>query len=163
MKRNTSKNMSREQIIASMAKKLAENSSSEIIIKKKLSDKSIYFIAAAVLLAIVSIGTAISFNNKSTVQQSQEPEKVSRIDNPVAKLKNACDDKLINENQYAIYLKDLLIRYDSLPEKYKVTSPVISDIEVFDELSAIWPDLSYNIRLELINAIPDVEKRILAE
>jgi hypothetical protein len=145
-----------------MAKKLAENSSSEIIIKKKLSDKYIYFISVAVLLAIVSI-TAISFNNKSTVQLNQEPERVSRIDNPVAKLKNAYDDKVINENQYAIYLKDLLIRYDSLPEKYKVTSPVISDKEVFNELSAIWPDLSYNIRLELVNAVPDVEKRILEE
>lgn len=163
LKRNISKNMSREQIIASMAKKLAENSSSEIIVKKKLSDKYIYFIVAAVLLAGLSIGIAISFNNKGTIEENEESEKVSRIDNPVVKLKNAYDDKMINENQYAIYLKDLLIRYDSLPEKYKVISPVVSDKEVFDELSAIWPDLSNNIRLELTNAIPDVENRILAE
>ena len=76
MKRNISKNMSREQIIASMAKKLAEKGSSEIIIKKKPSDKYIYFISAAVLLAVLLIGTFISINKKDTVQQNQEPKKI---------------------------------------------------------------------------------------
>ncbi|MDO5575716.1 MAG: hypothetical protein Q4F84_01440 [Fibrobacter sp.] len=151
-------NLSREQIIASMAKKLAKKSHSEC----EKNSKNFITILTVLVLSIVIITATLCGKKNLTNEQTPNHETYSH-DTPLMRLKSAYHNKVICVNQYASYLMDMMVRYDSLPEKYKAATPIISDKDVLDELANIWPNVNSSVKMELVKTIPVVNSKIASK
>ncbi len=146
--------MSREAVVASMANKLAEG---QFVFKSKRKfayNKIIPVIAAGVLL---TGGLIWNFSRKNSGEESVPVKSLDSVmitRNPLYKLKGAFIDHVINADYYALCLKDMLTRYDSVPEVYRIAGPVINPEDVYSELNDIWVKVSPGIRFQITRDLP---------
>ncbi|MBN1760769.1 MAG: hypothetical protein JW863_20740, partial [Chitinispirillaceae bacterium] len=62
-------------------------------------------------------------------------------------------------DEYALYLKDYLIRYDSLPAVYKTERSTTPNTEIFRSLFDIWPQVSLRTRAVMLTSMPFLEDK----
>lgn len=159
MRKSKFKHMSRDQVVASMARKLADSGNGDFVVtSQKPSLKKVFVILSIILLVFASL-TGVFFTRTSSATLSGKSQKTEVMvqNNPLHKLREAFRDQRISADQYALYLEDLLIRYDSLPQQYKVSRPMVKGDEVFHEYRDIWPKLSLRTRAKLVKDLPNLE------
>ncbi|HON11309.1 MAG TPA: hypothetical protein PLE24_10615 [Chitinispirillaceae bacterium] len=120
-------------------------------------------IIIALIGSVLILLAGILFTNKKGVAFNQNIRSgydSTLSDNPLSRLRNDFRQNLISPDQFAIYLQDLLIRYDSLPEYYKTRRPVISVDQVYNELTQVWSLLNLHVRSSILEALPDFRTEI---
>ena len=161
MRKDVISEMSRDRVVASMSKKLA-NTKGVNAANRSRKIRTTLIINALIGSALVLL-ICILFTNKKTaaVNQNVRSSNDSTLsDSPLSRLRNDFRQNLISPDQFAIYLQDLLIRYDSLPEYYKTRRPVISVDQVYNELTQVWPLLNLRVRSSILEALPDFKSEI---
>jgi hypothetical protein len=158
----TKRKEKREKLVSSMAKKLAIGNGDKIIAasKRKKKFQKIRYIALGVA-AFSIFGCIIYLHIPRQVHLT--PEMIRQIQeqkNPATLLYTDLLDKNISPDQYALYLKDILVRYDSLPEKYRLDTPFIKASDVYDSLLSVWPLVNPRVRNSILNLLPDLEVRL---
>jgi hypothetical protein len=160
MKRKKFSNMSRDQVIAAMANKLAVGNSQVNIkpnFKPVLKSRKVVIAVAGFLCTVLLLGTLLSLDNAD--KKVRDKEKSSQRDvisvlNPLIKLKAAYVEKEISAELYACYLRDLIVRYDSIPDKFRLSRPIINQKEVYSELSVVWELISPGLRMTINKDLP---------
>ena len=138
MKRNISKKMNREEVIASMASKLAEGS--VVNAKKKFHHKILLINLAVILLSgtmVLIVTISISKNLCTRIIMTLSAGYLCNAE-PFTEIKKAFQDEVIGADEYALHMAYLLVKYDSIPENFKTPSPKIMSKEVYAELDRIW-------------------------
>lgn len=162
MLKKKSQPVNKDIVIASMAKKLAEQAPIEKIAKNKkkmLNRHHLIYMVTFSLLVILSI---VSISINQTKDNSKETGKsvLEKRNSPLVLLSDALENDSINVDQYALYLKDLLIRYDSLPGKYRTDYPVIATSDIYISIVKVWMRLGIKTRISLINDLPGLNPHI---
>ncbi len=147
MERSISRKMSRKEVIASMANKLADGSVEGT--KKKFHRKILI-----INLSVISLfGTMVFFVSTSISKKSSQQElhndflqTASVTQSPLEKLKSAFQDGAIGADEYALYMTYLLVRYDSVPQNFKTPRPMINSEELYAELNKVWGRVSLRMR-----------------
>lgn len=147
-----------------MAKKLADVSTIDDLerIKKKKVKKSnrVYIIAVMVFVCLsVTVYTIEKTRREEKLQQVTMASLVNQ-DNPLKRLTDALKDESVTVDQYAMFLSDLLVRYDSLPERFKTDRPVILKEDVCRSLMGVWMQLNHRTRNKLAKTLPVLKPRI---
>ncbi len=139
--------MSREEVIASMAGKLAEGS---VVSAKRKSRQKILLINLTVILLSGTMVLVVSISmSKKPLYNKQDYsffQTASVMQNPLQKLRNEFQKEIIGADDYALYMAYLLVRYDSIPENFKTPRPKIISDEVYAELDRIWEHISLRMR-----------------
>jgi hypothetical protein len=155
--------MSREEVVASMASKLAVGDGGPKVYKskKKLSSKNIYILISAVVFLSGMTWLYMSQNDPPKESQVRGLNNASFIykQNPLTKLKAAFHEDKISADYFALYLKDVLVRYDSIPNEFKVSRPVVKQNDVYRELSGVWTQLSPVVRSTITTELPQFRIR----
>jgi len=159
MKKSIVKGMGRDQVVATMVKKLADKSSTDFAVHKKRKTGYLYIYAAAVAVVLV-IAIIITGRSKSQIPVSTIIASSTQNESPLLKLNNALADGKISIDQYGTYLKELLVNYDSLPQVYKTNRPVIKDTEVYGAFAEVWPRLSVGTRARITKELPVIQSKI---
>ena len=165
MKLTTPKSIQRrDRLVDSMAKKLADGGSVEktIIIHRKRRIKTMKYVYIAIALSVIStsftylVMTGRLFPGLVNTYTSEAvlPEK-SALD----LLNDDLEMRKIGPDQYALYLRDFLIRYDSLPNVYKSPGSLITSDQIYRALFTIWPQVSLRTRASLVKEIPHLERK----
>lgn len=154
----------KDQVITSMAKKLADVSTVDDLerIKKKRGKKTnrIYIIAVMVFVCLsVTIYTIEKSRREQKVQQISVASLANQ-DSPLNRLTDALKDESVSVDQYAMLLSDLLVRYDSLPERFKTNAPVILSEDVYRSLMGVWMQLNHQTRNKLAKTLPSLNPMI---
>jgi hypothetical protein len=162
MKKSIDVSQGKDKVLESMAKKLAVDSTE--IFKKpppvKKRYKIIYSIGIGCIIVLV---TYILFCNKPNdphIYTINDILVTQLKDNPLTRLKDDFNKNAITAEQYAFYLRDILIRYDSLPVKYRLDRPLIRSQDVYRALADIWLLLNLRARRQLTKELPQLDDRI---
>lgn len=155
MKRNIFRNMSREEVVASMANKLAEGTVLTSN-KKKTHSKRIFVVVGIISGGIICLLLLFAVLGKSQNKETDTSylKNISVAQSPHFKLKTAFNEGKIGVNEYALYLDYLLVKYDSVPGQYKTPRPFIDSKEVDVEIRKIWGRLSIRTRSRIIQDLP---------
>ncbi len=168
MKTSTPKKVSkRTKVVDSMAKKFADSGSVTTIITahRKRQMKPAVYIYILIGLSVVSTGvTTLIMTGKISVPGSSRRTAAAITESePVAStitlLQNDLAEKEINADEYVLYLKDYLIRYDSLPGIYKSPRSSTTSTEIYRALFDIWPQVSLRTRATLLKVLPFLEDK----
>jgi hypothetical protein len=103
-----------------------------------------------------------------TIEKTRKEEKLQQVtmaslanqDSPLMRLTEALKDESVTVDQYAMFLSDLLVRYDSIPERFKTDRPVILNEEVYRSLMGVWMQLNYQTKNKLAKILPALKPRI---
>jgi hypothetical protein len=156
--------LKKDKIITSMAKKLADVTAVDDLarIKKNRGKKNdrIYIIAVIGVLCLSGIIYTIEKSGREQKLQQLSVASLVNNDNPLNRLTNALKDESVTVDQYAMFLNDMLLSYDSLPEKYKTDSPVILNEDVYKSIMRVWMQLNHQTRNKLIKNLPALKPRI---
>ncbi len=154
----------REKFIDSMAKKLADGGSVEktIILHRRRHIRTANYIYLAVALSVISTGITYLLmtgrigagltGNDSGLQTTFAKNTIDLLNDDLASGK-------ISTDQYAIYLMNFLIRYDSLPDIYKPGKTFVTSDQVYRALFAVWPKISPQIRTFIMKEMPFLERK----
>jgi hypothetical protein len=161
----TRKKIAKDKVVSSMAKKLADVAVvSEIEkSKKKRNRKPVLWYLVSILFTIVATVfcyLAILSTEKIHLKQFKEGVYALQEKKPINKLKAELNEQLISPDQFARYCKDLLIRFDSLPAKYKSEIPFVSSEEVYREIAQVWYQLRPQTRQELTKMLPQLSVKV---
>lgn len=153
MKRSISSKMSRNEVIASMANKLADGTGTGV---KPKSRKKILIVNLAVIIIFGSLVFSVSFSKKppEPVKKISYIEAAKVLHSPLVKLKTAFREGTIGADEYGLYMTYLLVSYDSVPENYRTTKPMIDGNEINAELEKIWGELSMRMRQKITRELP---------
>ncbi|NLD94863.1 MAG: hypothetical protein GX639_19585 [Fibrobacter sp.] len=141
----TRKAIVKDKVVSSMAKKLANEEMAADIekIKKKRRRKPLVGYVAAILFTVVM--TVLFYFAILSTEKVQEEQRIAvqiaLEDNPLSRLQTALTNDLITADQYALYCRDLLLRYDSLPEQYKTDKVILSREDVYSSIISVWFNL----------------------
>ena len=158
----TRRNNRREKLVTNMARKLAVGNGVQKIAAEKRKKKlqRLTYIAAVVMAFLIS-GLIIYFHLPKQYKYDPEQFRISQAQrNPVNRLSADYQEKKISADEYALYLKDILIRYDSLPDAYRIDIPFIKATDVYDSLIAVWPFVNLRIRKTLQDQLPKLEHQL---
>jgi len=166
MKTSTPKKYShRDALVETMKRKLASPGSAEQIITAHRRERArpvkyLYWGAALAAVAAVLIyqaftGQASEDMVEQTVDPAAPPEKSA-----LELMKDDLSQNKFGPDQYAIYLKDYLIRYDSLPQAYKSARHNLTSDEIYSALLEIWPQTSPGTRSELLKKMPPLKQKL---
>jgi uncharacterized integral membrane protein len=159
MNREEKRREEREQLVRSMARKLATGNGIEIIAaarKRKRSRIVIYTTSGILLFLIVAVILYLITPDQVTFNldfnKSEKPEI-----NLLQLLSKDLTEKKITFNQYVFYLRDILVRYDSLPKQYRPAMPDVKTQSVYDSLCAVWKKVDLQKRQQLLKELPKLE------
>ncbi|MFP4164229.1 MAG: hypothetical protein ACLFQB_09905 [Chitinispirillaceae bacterium] len=147
----------RKDFLDSMARKLAVPES-EILAVPKKPKLFLYFIPGLVAI-IIGITAFILFASPRENVSSDEQIMPSKAVNPALKLSQSYQKCELGMDEYAGYLCDILVRYDSLPGKYKAEVPLIRPEQVKDTLVNLWPRLRASTKRNLLDDIPEMSEK----
>lgn len=166
MKTSTPKKVSRrEKVVDSMAKKFADSGSVTHIITshRKRRFKPAVYIYILIGLSVVSTGltTLIMTGNIAPELTGRSAGQTTGIalTNSIDLLRDDLIQKKIGPDDYVLFLKDYLIRYDSLPEAYKTNRSSTTNSEIYRALFDIWPQVSLRTRANILKIMPYLEKK----
>lgn len=152
----------KDLVISSMARKLADVSNANDLKKKrkkKLTKPYLIYSSIAVIVTVLTI--AVFFVNTSTQKQTANITIDSIVQKyPLQNLNDAYKNGSITADQYAIYLRDYLIKYDSLPENFKQEGSVVLSDHIYKALIDVWMKLNLRTRASLIKDLPDLNPHI---
>lgn len=149
----------RDKFIITMAQKLAKGNGVEMIgaAKRRKKRKKLTYVIGGTVAFIIS-GLIIYFHMPKQIKFDPESYKQNQLHrNPVNRLSADYQDEKISTDQYALYLKDILIDYKSLPQEYKIDIPYIEASAVYDSIITVWSSISLPNRLKLQKYLPDLE------
>jgi hypothetical protein len=159
MDRETRRHEERERLVRSMAGKLATGNGIEVIAvsrRKKIVRKYIYISIPVVLFIIIGVFLFIKSSGTTEITFKSEQKVTQRID-LLQLLHQDLENKKITVNQYAFYLRDILIRYDSLPLEYRPARPAVVTEDIYDSLCAVWPKIDQKSRAQLFKELPKID------
>jgi len=149
----------KEVLVASMAKKLAGESTIELLGKKRRKKPLLIYIIAIISLTALSLPVLIFNRSQKELKENIAPPVAKNI-TPLQLLTDAFNKDSISADEYALHLRDLLVRYDSLPVKYRTERPAIRSTDVYSSIVNIWTKLGNKTRIILIKDFPDLNPRI---
>jgi len=160
----TRREIVKDKVVSSMAKKLAnENTAADIEkIKKKRKRKPIIGYVAAVLFTVVmtvSFYFAILSTDKIQEEQRVAVQKALE-DNPLSRLRTALANDIITADQFAFYCRDILVRYDSLPEQYKTDKVILSREDVYASIVSVWFNLYPKTKVTLTRELAGLKEAV---
>ena len=164
MKTTTPKKINRrDKVVDSIAKKFANHNNVEQIISthRKKQIKPIKYVYILIGLSVISTSlTSLVMTGKIAPGLTGGKRNVAATVqlNSVDLLKKDLNEDKIGPDQFALYLKDYLIRYDSLPDHYKTSSSTTTSSDIYRALYAIWPQVNLRTRALVIKALPRLEK-----
>jgi hypothetical protein len=159
MDRETRRHEERERLVKSMAGKLATGNGLEVIAvsrRKKTARKFIYISIPVVLFIIAGIILYVKSPKTTSLTVKSESRVTQRV-SLLMVLHRDLEDKKITVNQYAFYLRDILIRYDSLPSEYRPARPLVVTEDIYDSLCAVWSKIDQKNRAQLFKELPKIE------
>lgn len=159
MDRETRRNEERERLVRSMAGKLATGNGIEVIAvsrRKKKARKVLYICIPVALFIIICIVVLVKSPGTTAITIKSGQPVVQRI-SLLQLLHQDLENRKLSVNQYAFYLRDILIRYDSLPSEYRPARPVVVTEDIFDSLCAIWPKIDMKSREQLFKELPKID------
>lgn len=149
--------MSRDEVVASMANKLADgaivaNNSTKKNRHKKVMIKC--YIAVGVLILLITI----ALRNKSPQEETGSTylKSATVLQSPFLKMKTAFNEGTISVDEYALYLNYLLVKYDSVPEQYRTPRPIVQEKQIVEELKKIWSKINLSTRKKIERDIPQL-------
>jgi hypothetical protein len=160
MYRETRRNEERERLVRSMAGKLATGNGIEVIAvsrRKKRTRKLIYISVPAILFVIVGIVISVKSPGTAAITFKSGQPVTPRV-NLIQLLHQDLEIKKITVNQYAFYLRDILIRYDSLPSQYHPARPAVTTEAIYDSLCAVWSKIDLKNRAQLLKELPKIDE-----
>ena len=99
------------------------------------------------LLAVLGIGYF------KITHPTKESEKVAFVE-PVATMAQDFAKREFSADQYALYLSNLLVRYDNLPAKYRTGVPKFTPTEIYAKLKDLWPQLRAPTKDAIVQDLP---------
>lgn len=165
MKTTTPKKISRrDNVVDSMARKFADRSVATIITThRKRQFKPAPYIYILIALSVIStVFTFLVMTEKIPSgfigKGAQQTEAVT-VTNTIDLLREDLAKKEIGIDEYALYIKDFLVHYSTLPDKYKTARSSTSSSELFRELFTVWSQVSLRSRAVILNDMPFLEAR----
>ncbi|HEX2958770.1 MAG TPA: hypothetical protein VHO70_18190 [Chitinispirillaceae bacterium] len=159
MERDARRLEERERLVRSMAVKLAKGKGIELIAasRRKKRSRTIIYISIPVILFFIT-GIILFVKTPGTTSMTIKADRpvVERI-SLLQLLHQDLENKKITVNQYAFYLRDILIRYDSLPQHYHPDRPSVLTEDIYDSLCAVWPKIDLKIRAQLLKELPKMD------
>ncbi len=139
----------RKAMIRNMSKKLAKPKMELVDAKKKKDYYLLYMLPGVFILFLGLWGLFLSLHNEqfSNSDSSEIKNSQKRIFDSYSR----CD---ISIDQYAGFLCDLLVRYDSLPVRFRARDGVVNTEEVLDTLAVLWPGLGSSAKRKVLADIP---------
>ena len=166
MKTTTPKKISRrDNVVDSMARKFADSGTVSNIITthRKQRIKPAVYVYILVGLSVISTAfTALVMTEKipsGLIGGNKQQGKVVPVINTVDLLRADLAKKEIGIDDYALYIKDYLVHYGSLPDRYKTERSSTNSNELFRELYTVWPEVSLRSRAVILNDMPFLEAR----
>jgi hypothetical protein len=157
MYREEKRREERDRLVRSMAGKLATGNGIELIAAARRKKRSplLYIVGSIVF---VSIGMVLFFHTpeKIKINLNSNNSAIKKV-NMIQLMHKDLDESKISVNQYAFYLRDILVRYDSLPQNYRTDSPDVQAQDIYDSLCATWSKLSNNSKGQLLQELPKLE------
>ncbi|MDG5813550.1 hypothetical protein QA601_00520 [Chitinispirillales bacterium ANBcel5] len=148
----------RHDVVSSMAKKLATPDQTMVFSEAKKRSHKLTLIASSVVFIVIMIVVGVTYTLKGS---TGGPEGVSvQVNSPVQKITDVYHREEISVEQYSMLLTDVLVRYDSLPEHYRVEAPLIDPEEIYQKLARVWPLVDVEIRNTILKDIPQLESRL---
>lgn len=153
----------REKVIDTMAKKFADRGAVEQIIvrhRKKMlrSSRTLYIIAAVTIASMIMTGLV-------TVGVIEPPEVLQKKADEHAVIVNSIDlfradlsSGVLSPDQFVMMCKLYLVRYDSLPAKYKTKISTTTRDEVYGAIADVWPQVSLRTRERLLRDLPYIKE-----
>jgi hypothetical protein len=166
MKSTTPKKISRrDKLVDSMAKKLADGGGVEkvITIHRRRRIKTMRYVYITIALSVVSTSITYLVMTGTIAPGLIGPAAetlVAPVKSPIDLLKEDLAAKEIGPDHYALYLKDYLIHYGALPDRYKVTECGTTSTEIYRALYDIWPQVSLRTRSNLLKMLPPLEQQM---
>lgn len=148
----------KKDFLDSMARKLAVGESEILAVRKKPS-LLVYSIPGLVAIVIGITAFFIFASPRQEVYRGEQimPEKAA---DPAALLSQSYQKCELGLDEYAEYLCDILVNYDSLPAKYKAEVPLVRPDEIMDTLVSNWSRLRLSTKQNLRKDLPEIEERL---
>ena len=165
MKTSTPKKVSRrEKVVDSMAKKFADSGSVTDIITsyRKRKIKPVFYVYAFIILSVISTSITVLVMSGTIAPELTGKGSVTAappVRNSIDLLREDLVRKKIGPDEYVLYLKDYLIRYDSLPAVYKTERSTTTSREIYRSIFDIWPKVSLHTRANLLKSMPYLETK----
>jgi hypothetical protein len=160
----TRKEIVKDKVVSSMAKKLAnENTAADIEkIKRKRKRKPIIGYFAAVLFTVVmTVSFYFAILSTDKVQEKQRVAVQQALqDNPLSRLRTALANDIITADQFAFYCRDILVRYDSLPAQYKTDKVILSRENVYASIISVWFNLYPKTKIALTRELEGLKEAV---
>ncbi len=160
----TRKEIVKDKVVSSMAKKLAnENTAADIEkIKKKRKRKPIIgYVAAVLFTIIVTVSFYFAILSTEKVQEEQRVAAYKELqDNPLSRLRTALANDIITADQFAFYCRDLLVRYDSLPAQYKTEKVILSRKDIYAAIVSVWFNLYPKTKIALTSELVGLKEAV---
>lgn len=149
----------RQQVVDAMAKKFADHNSVQKVIvrhrKKALRSAKILAVIIICIIASMIVTLLFSVNIVDPPDFLVRKEKATiQTKNPIDILKTDLAEEAISADMFALYCMDYLIRYDSLPEKYKTPFSTSTINDYFRAILEVWDILSLRTQQRLLEEIP---------
>jgi hypothetical protein len=154
----------RDRFVDSMAKKLANAGGVEKVIttyrRRRIEPMKYVYIAIAVS-ALSTTFTYLVMTGRVApgLMENETAAPVAPVKSMLDLLNDDLAAKSVGPDQYALYLRDFLIRYDSLPERYKPSGSGLTSEQVYAAMYAVWPRVSLRTRGDLLKTIPFLAER----
>lgn len=150
----------REEVVKSMAKKLAVPGESPEIVEKKRKKKTrnVFVIVAFTIMSMIALSVIFYYVRQELVFHITDHSE--EVNCPVALIDDAYNRGEITVNDYGSYLMDILIRYDSLPEDFRVNNPLVFRDAIFEKLANSWDNFRPDLRRSMVKNIPQIEKKL---
>lgn len=159
MDRETKRSQERERLVKAMAVKLATGKGIEVIAssRRKKRTRAIMYISIPVVLFFIA-GIVVFVKSPGTTAITIKSDRpVTQKINLLQLLYQDLEERKITVNQYAFYLRDILIRYDSLPPHYRPDRPSVATMDIYDSLCAVWPKIDLKNRAQLLKELPKID------
>lgn len=152
----------KDLVISSMARKLADvSNANELKKKKKKKLKNPYLVYSSIAIIVTILVIAVFIVNMSMQKQTADITIDSIVQKyPLRNLNDAYKNRSITADQYAIYLRDYLIKYDSLPENFKQEGSVVLSEHIYKSLIDVWMKLNLKTRASLLKDLPDLNPHV---
>ena len=148
------KEKQRKKVIDAMSKKLATPGEPAIIIKRR--KRYIWMFVTVVICTTLSLIYFIVANYTPVFEQ----KSTLSANSPFLLIKTAYQSNTLTEDEYAVLLCKLMVKYDSLPDNYKVPHPYIDVNEVYTAIRRLWPITMQSTREYLLLEFPSLEDKL---
>ncbi len=144
----------KERVVEDMHKKLAQKKTTVLSHVKRESALRFKLFASYTLCAVM-VGIAITISILQWQRAGSTPVKImNKYSEPLSMLEADFQQNAISMDEYARYLAHLLVRFSSVPEKYRQGVPRLSSPEVNAKIDAVWGMLHSSTRAELELLLP---------